>query len=353
MIHAWAGLTLGSIILLSSITGTLLIWKEDYVLLRLPEMIKPFEPSPENLAAIGRAVESQFENNDIFQIQFATESFPYSKVILADTRYAYLDSDGVIVDLWQKNERFEEWLYDFHHRLLLENIGLTVLGFAAMALIVIVLMGVFVFWPLRGAFKRGVLPKSTARPQLLVSHRNIGVVITLPLLTILVTGVLMCFPETSEEWMLEPFRGENYSMDFSDNLDGISGGNSGEWLPTLQRALDAFPNSKIRTATVPSAISPYRVVGLQQPGELHPGGKSQIYIDAAGGWMDIRIDAHAQHISERVYNLSYPLHTGRMNSYLYKFVLTAVALIVVVLASLGMLSFLKNLFGSLPRHEAS
>lgn len=341
-LHAWLGVTLGLLLVLASVTGTLLVWKDDYVAWRLGVTEQAFDPSPAALAAIGGAIERRFDGDDILEIRFATSDFPLTKVILADTRYAYVDGLGNVVDEWRRNERFEEWLYDLHHRLLLEDSGLAIVGCAALALLVVWLAGVVSFWPMRRGFRRGLWPKGTARPQLLASHRNLGIVLALPLLVTLVTAAVLAFPEGSTRLLLEPFRGEDYSLDFAEGLDDVSGGDSGGWLPTMHRALATFPGASIRTAHVPGTLSPYRIIGLRQPGELHPLGSTRVYFDAAEGWMDVRIDAQAQHVSERIYNLAYPLHTGRVGHWSYKWLWTACGASVAVLAVLGVVCFLRK-----------
>ena len=102
-------------------------------------------PTPEALAQIAESVEAKFDTDDILQIQFATHDFALTKVVLADTRYAYLDTQGRIVDEWVRNERWEEWLYDLHHRLLLEDLGLTIIGLAGLAMAIPGLAGVVAF----------------------------------------------------------------------------------------------------------------------------------------------------------------------------------------------------------------
>jgi uncharacterized iron-regulated membrane protein len=276
------------------------------------------------------------------QIQFPTVDFPLTKVTLSDTRYVYLDTHNNILDQWVQNERWEEWLYDLHHRLLLEDLGLKIVGFTAITMIVLLFAGVIAFWPMRRGLRLGFWPKTAARPGLQSSHRNIGIVEALPLLMTLITGATLAFPDQSQQLLLEPFRGEEYSLDFAEDLDTISGAGAGDWLPAMERALATFPGSQIRTAQVPNDYSPYRIIGLQQPGSLHPVGLSKVYIEANGGWMDIRIDDQAQHISERIYNLGYPLHTGRFNNIFYKIVLSTSGILVAILSSLGLVSFIKQ-----------
>lgn len=341
-VHAWGGVTLALLMLVVSLTGTLLVWKQDYLRWSIPQAHEAFDPTPEALARIAQAIEAAYDGNRIVQIDFATEDFALTKVSFTDGGFAFVDANGGVVGQWALNERWEDWLYDLHHRLLLENRGLAIVGLAGLAMSILLIAGVIAFWPLRRGFRQGVWPKGTARPYLLGAHRNIGVIEALPFLLTLVTGVTLAFPEQAEKLLLEPFRGENYSLDFGEHLDTISGADTGDWLPAMQRAASSFPGARIRSAQVANEFSPHRIIGLQQPGELHPQGLSKVYIEAQNGYMDVRIDSQAQHVSERLMNAGYPLHTGRFGNLFYKVLLTVSGLLVALLSVLGMVSFVKG-----------
>jgi uncharacterized iron-regulated membrane protein len=175
------------------------------------------------------------------------------------------------------------------------------------------------------------------------AHRNIGILAALPFLLTLMTAVVLAFPERIEELLLEPIRRtEEYSAALSENVDDVSGPGIGGWLPAMRRALDTFPAGEIRSAQVPSAFNPYRVIGIQQPGEWHPRGMSRVYVEASMGYMDVRIDATALPLIERAYNAAYPLHTGKTGSLLYKLFLTASGLLIAALSTVGLISFIKG-----------
>jgi uncharacterized iron-regulated membrane protein len=345
-IHAWGGAALALLLLVISISGTILVWKNEFVKLALVENDESVGSTPQALAALATSVQERFEANDIYLIQFPTAEFPLAKVTLSDDRYAYLDTSGKIVAQWVLNERWEEWLYDLHHRLLLGNTGLTIVGYSAMTMILLLMAGIITFWPMRRGFRVGFWPKSAARSSLQAAHRNIGIVEALPFLLTLVTAAILAFPEPSLQLLVEPFRGEEYSMDFAENLDTITGPGTGDWLPAMERALATFPGARIRTAQVPNAYSPYRIIGLQQPGTINPTGLSKVYIESTEGYMDIRIDDQAQLLSERLYNLAYPLHTGRFDNFAYKVLLSFSGLLIAALSALGLVSFVKQFIRS-------
>jgi uncharacterized iron-regulated membrane protein len=139
-LHAWDGALLALLLFMSSVTGTLLLWKPEYLELTIPAARADFDPTPEALAPPIEKIEAQLDPNEIVRIQLPTRDLAVAKVTMFDTHYAYVDTQGNIVDEWFLNERWEEWLYDLHHRLLLGNAGLTIIGFVGMTMLLVALL---------------------------------------------------------------------------------------------------------------------------------------------------------------------------------------------------------------------
>lgn len=344
-VHAWGGAIIALLMMLISLTGTFLVWKQEYLWLTLPQARVDFTPTPSSLALIGEAIDRQFGVDDVYSIQFATRELPLTFVLLADDHFAYIDVDGNVVDEWTGNGRFEEWVFDLHHRLLLSDTGLDIVGFGAMIMVVLALVGIISYWPFRKGFRLGIVLRNLSRLQLLKTHRNLGVLVALPFLLSLITGIILVYPGQTEDMFLYELRGtEEYSDAMVQNLDSIAGGNSGDWLPAMERAEAVFPGSVIRSAQVPGSYGYYRILGLQQQDEWNRQGMSRVYIDSEEGYMDIRMDALGYPFVERSFNAVYPLHTGKMNSLWYKLWLTFVGLGVLVLSGFGLCSFVRKYF---------
>jgi hypothetical protein len=162
------------------------------------------------------------------------------------------------------------------------------------------------------------------------------------LLLSLVTGAVLAFPEQSQQLLLEPLRPDDYGEQFGEQLDAVSGPGTGDWLPALQRAQSVFPGAAIRSANFAGSLVENRVIGLQQPGELNPQGLNKVYIEARGGYMDVRIDNQALPWPERAYNAAYPLHTARFDNLGYKLLMTASGLLVSLISVLGVVGFIAG-----------
>jgi uncharacterized iron-regulated membrane protein len=336
-IHAWAGAALSLLVVLVATTGALLVWKDDFLRLTIPAARVAFDPAPEALARIAEAAEAAFGVEAIAGVAFATEDLGLSTVTLLDQSMAYLDVDGNVVDAWTVGGRPEDWLFDLHHRLLLGTAGLWTVGFAGLAVVALVIAGLLAWIPARRAFRLGPWLRGTGRAELLLSHRNIGVVAAPFVAIAALTGAGLAFPDTTYELAFTRLRhDDSYGAAFFEGLDEATGPEVAGWEPALARAAASFPGAVIRGAAWPAASQGYRVIRLQRPGAWSRTGDSLVSIDGRSGAMDQRIDAAALPLEERLFNTLYPVHTAGLGSALYK---VSVFLTGAALAALGLLGF--------------
>jgi uncharacterized iron-regulated membrane protein len=253
-LHAWAGATLSLLLILIASTGALLVWKDDYLRLTIPEARQSFEPTAANLARIAEAAETAFGADAVAGARFATEHLALTELTLLDGSLAYLDIEGRVLDQWEVGGRPEDWLFDLHHRLLWGTTGLYIVGFAGLATVVLVVAGLTAVWPMRRALRLGPIPKGSSRPELLLSHRNIGVFAAPFVVVAVLTGAGLAFPDTTYELAFTRLRTDmNYGADFFENLDELSGPEVAGWAPAFARAEASFPGAVIRSAVWPAA----------------------------------------------------------------------------------------------------
>ncbi|MBT5032448.1 MAG: PepSY domain-containing protein [Proteobacteria bacterium] len=343
-LHAWGGFVLALLILLVSITGSALVWKKEYLWLTEPVSRSVMEITPELATTVASAAEAQF-GDEVLLLAFGYENLGLHKVFLPGSNYALLDNTGALVDQWYLNDRPEEWLYDLHHRLLLGNTGLMIVGIAALAMVLLVFVGLIVWWPARSAFNWRLWVAGWGRSNLLATHRNIGILTALPACVLLITGAMLSFPTQTEELLLEDYRRtEACSNLYTEELDELSGPEHGDWLSAFSRAQASFPGGTIRSVR-PPAISSYRLIGTQQAGDWNQSGLSLLYIDADRGYMDMRLNAGRLPAVEQLYNLGSPLHTAKVDRLWYRITVFIFGVGLCVLSFLGLVSFTKKLRG--------
>ena len=342
-LHAWAGVVLSLLVIVVAASGALLVWKDAYLRLTIPEARGGVAPTPDALARIAEGIDATFEDDLVLFVTFAHEHLALSEVVLDGDEMAYVDRDGALVDRWPVGTRPEDWLFELHHRLLMKTTGLYIAGFAGLAVVVLIAAGAIAFWPARRAFRLGPWLRGAGREALLVSHRNIGIVAAPFIAGMALTGAALAFPDTARGLLMHGAEDDpSYGETFGDDVDDLSGADVAGWRPALARAQAAFPDATIRSAYWPNPITAYRVIGLQRAGDWNAVGRSVVYVDGIEGWMDLRIDERALPWEERVFNGLLPVHTATLGGWPYKVLATAVGVAFALLGALGLAAFLRR-----------
>lgn len=341
-IHRWLGIFLCFTLISISLTGTLLIWKKEYLWLSLADARQTINQDSEQLANAIESITNNYADQQILLIQTYSEGLALHKVFLDEGRRAWHNQQGQLIDTWQNNGRIEDWLLDLHHRFLLGNtIGLNIAGFSGLLLLPLLTLGLISWWPRRRTLKLGVIPKTVKKGSLRISHGNLGFLNLIPVLLIAITGIILTYPNESREWLLDPFSNDEDYILSEGPVDSFTGPEHSSWQRVLERAVAQYPDSTIRWVTTESDFTPYRIVGLEQNDAWNRSGKTTIYIDAQAGYMDVNIDALKRPALERLYDFVYPLHTAKMGLW-YRLLLTLAGLALLTMAMLGLFAFFKR-----------
>ncbi|WP_298918591.1 PepSY-associated TM helix domain-containing protein [uncultured Algimonas sp.] len=330
-IHGWTGAVLAALLLLIAVTGTLLVFKDDYLRATLPQAAASADLSPDALISATQAAEDAFGTDSLRVLVFATDDLGVHKAYLKTGRSAYLDASGAVIARWDENGRFEDWLFDLHHRLLLGDLGLLVAGLSGLAGSVLVLTGLYAVWPMRLGLRRGLKITQATRLQLRSLHRNLGVIACLPVLILLLTGAALSFPAESRA-LFDRFGGPEAVAPPTHPSGAVN------WDAGFAGAQRAFPDAAPRMAIWPrDGGAPS--LRLKQPGEWHPNGRS--YVHFAPDRIVVQ-DALSLGAGREAFNALYPLHAGKAGSGLYKGLTALFGLAVSALSLIGLVSFAKR-----------
>jgi uncharacterized iron-regulated membrane protein len=341
-LHRWLGLALCLTLFCIGLTGTLLVWKKEYLWLSLPDARQLVQTDIGSVAASIEKISSQYTKDQLLLLQIHSEDLSLYKAYIDEGKRAWYNQDGELVDQWKDNGRFEDWLLDLHHRFFLgNNFGLNIVGFSGILLVLMLLLGLIIWWPRRRTFTLRLLPskfKGVNKSELIRSHCNLGVVALLPIIVTAISGIALTYPTQSREWLVDSFLGAEDYLLSEGPTDTLNGEEFSTWSQVLTRALQQYPNSTIRWVSPNTSYTPYRVVGLAQRDAWNKTGKTSIYIDSNEGFMDINIDALKRTKIERLYDFLYPLHTAKLGLW-YRLALSLAGLSLLSIALLGALSF--------------
>ena len=217
------------------------------------------------------------------------------------------------------------FLFALHADLLGGPAGRTAVGVLGLALLLLSVTGLYLWWPPRGQWRQALSIKWRAGRKRAVFdlHRASGAW-TFPLLVLAaVTGVALCFP--------------TFFGGIARRLDGTPEPRQATAIPrptaaipTLSlddivgRADAVLPGGAITRITLPPPGRSDASVRKRLPEDPHPNGMSFVTVDGASGKVVAIQDARRAGAAQAVLDLRYPVHTGEIGGLAFR-VLTAAA----------------------------
>jgi uncharacterized iron-regulated membrane protein len=341
--HRWLGALIGLGLAVLGLSGTLLLWKPFWVGVAQ----EPRAANAAEMLAIAEAAEALGARH----VTLPSADFGVAQVGLGDGAGAYLSHDGRLLARWESVwERPETLLFDLHHHLLMGREGEIISGWLGLAAVAFVVSGLILWWPVRGSFAWRALPARLSRPAIIRHHRDLGVVLALPLLLAATTGALMVLKPLSEAalgWLSSPAAVAAWEAK-PGRVEGDGAGGP-DWPRVLSAAAARFPAATTRLLVWPRTVADPVQIRLRQPSEWHPNGRTTLWMAGTGQVLMAR-DAQAAPRALRAAYALYPLHSARMAESALalplRIVLSLAGLGLVLLGSLTVLSFWRQRLGA-------
>ena len=339
-IHRYVGLALALLLMVIALSGGLLLWADEYHQLRFSEL-RHEGPEPEvKPAALDAAL--QAAASPVGTIAMPREGLPAITLYYRNGAQSFHSAqDGSSISEWLPLESVYSFLFELHVHLLSGEIGHLVTGFAALLLIAMIIIGFVLWWRKRRIFHLTKWrPKGTRTHELLSSHAAQGTIAGLVMLLVLLTGAGMVFHEPTEA-LLKKIPGSVQqtrpgAVEIERDSEEIN------WAAVLAAARTSFPNAAVRMLMLPNSPHEPINIRLKQPEELHPNGRSYLSLHPLTGEVLARIDATQTGPGPSLYNLIYPLHSGKTGWPGYRLLLFIAALASVYLAVSGFWVYLRR-----------
>jgi len=202
-VHKWVGLTLAALIIPISLTGAALVWHHP-----LDEMLNPqrhgsAQPvlQPADYAAASLTLSAEGEK--LLSLTYpehggavlATLARPPVPGAARPVRtLLYLDpTTASLIERTSNDEGLMRVLHVLHGSLMIPGVGRTIVGWIGVAMLLSSLTGLWLWWPLKGGFRRGL--RWSRQPSTSGNlHYQGGFWIALPLAVLSLTGAWISFP---------------------------------------------------------------------------------------------------------------------------------------------------------------
>lgn len=322
-VHRWAGGFIGFLLALLGLTGAILVWEGEWIMLPGAD-----DRIVEDVARMSAIVEAGSAEGQLSRITFASEELGLHQLVYADGSGAYVRQNGLVVDRWASQwERPELWLFDLHHRLFAGEAGEVMTGLAGIAGLLFVVTGAILWWRNRRAFRLRLWPKRLAPGPIVGHHRDLGLVTTPLLLVSMLTGVLMLFAPVRTA-MLGAEQRPKQVIDLAIRPSPAQ---------VLAFAKSRFPDAELRRLTLPPRPGDPIAVRMRQSFEWTPHGRTQLSVAADGAVTieDAAVANRSASLSEKVY----PLHSAKVGGLAWKIAMTTSGIALAILGSLAMWSF--------------
>jgi uncharacterized iron-regulated membrane protein len=315
-LHLYIGLAAGLFLVLSGLTGSMIVFREEIEKLMHPELLETTAggervPVQTVLNAIKRAYP---EDKIVFIRMPRTPQETYLfKMNSAHDLFVYADPySGEVLGAHRQKDTFMGWVALVHTELLIGERGKTAVGVSALLLICMSITGLFLWWPPNGKISRGLKIDWRGPWKKLVfdMHRAFGIYSLLFLLIVAFTGVSLVFNKTVAE--ITNFLTASAPRPPPPLSD--SPGETGTTPPIddlLHKAERALSGSTTWISFPQTSQAPL-VVRKKMPGEFNPNGRSFVYFDQYTGEVLLVEDASSAPAGTRIYNTFYPLHIGTL-----------------------------------------
>jgi uncharacterized iron-regulated membrane protein len=344
LLHRWLGLTIGLVLVVTSLSGSWLIYNREW---RSPEFVVEVETQTISLEQLYKIALTEIGTSGGIVIRYPqSQELPYQFWAINDghERVFINQYTGDILAKYKPDYWPYGWAFELHTELLDGHQGETALGFFGLLALIIVLTGVILWLPKRGQRISKHLKIRLNKSNYVRNfdlHRHIGILAAPVLIITLMTGITLVF---NKEFGLlvnsltnsqvtkapKPLISNNLSR---VNLDSI-----------LETANTIMPGGRVGIIIVPTDNKPI-VVRKQMQDDPHPNGLNFIHIDATSGKLLQVIPVSQADTARKLFNWIYPLHTGQIFNDWYDLILFALGLVpALMLFTASMTFYLRNNF---------
>jgi uncharacterized iron-regulated membrane protein len=332
-LHLWIGLTAGLLFAVLGLTGTLLAYQTEILRATTPALAALADAPRDDARVLGLIA----ANGEVSGADLPRDALPVWQAFAKEGRRLYFDpADGRLLLERSSSNDWILWLRELHTHLLAGKTGEEVLGVFGIAILVLLVTGVWLWWPRPGALGESL--RWHAQPPLkrwVSWHRSAGA-LTVPLVFLLaLTGVAMVYDGAARTSLRFAF-GDGPMVKppkplMPDPARTI------DWNAVLASAQRALPEAQLRRVSFPRRDNAVVSIRAKMPAEWHPVGRSTIWLDPYTATVLRVLDASAQDTGLRANYAVYPLHMGGVGGETYR---TAVAIAGLVPAFLLVTGFL-------------
>lgn len=314
--HMYVGLCVGLLLALMGLTGSMLVFGDE-----LDEFLNPALLSVEqrgervSIEDVLKSVRQTYPSEKVARIRFPHDregTYELCFEAKTDARCVYVDPySAAVLGSRVPGHSFKGRLISLHRRLLSGAPGETIIGVAGILLLLLSLSGALLWWPGRRNLARGwtIRWKNSRYRVNYDLHRIVGICAMLFLSFSALTGAAMVFRPSLERALN---RLASVPQPKPKPTSTVVEGQRASLDELIRNADAALSQGELTMINLPATPTAAVVVRKRVAGELHPSGRSLIYLDQYSGQVLLAENALAAPPVTRTFGNLYPLHVGRL-----------------------------------------
>lgn len=345
-LHLWLGLSVGVMFALCGLSGSLLALQTPLLKAMHPPLAQHRLPDMAQQAAVLARIASRWVPAGAHAADLPSPALPVWQLYFDDGSRRYLDpADGHLLLLRDRDDPLL-LIRAWHTHLLGGAIGQWLLGGIGLLVLALLGIGAVLWWPGRRRWRSALRFHSQPPVRRWFSwHRSLGA-LALPLLLLMAAlGTMLAYHHGTQRLLSAALdtRPAPRPPHVAPERGAI------DWLAVMRRARTALPGARLHRVMLPTTHEARVSFRAQAVGEMHPVGRSLIWIDPYRAQVLGSVDATRQGLGARLGQLIYPLHSGRTGSVLWHAVVCLAGLLPATLLITGLLFWRQRTRRRTPR----
>ena len=321
-VHRWIGLTVGLLFVLIGLTGSLLVFEHPLDAWLNPKILHVEEgTSRRSLVDVvsmaenaypGDALKAIFADppqgpHDVWTIWFPKETEDASGL----TQIHVDPYTGDITGQRVRGETLLSWTLFLHQNLLIGKVGHNIVGVAGILLMLSIISGVILWWPLWKHSWRSALAIRGGRRLAFDLHKTTGILSSVVLLVVAFTGVYMIFPS----WIRPAVT--TFSPQTIPDKELLKSTPIADAVPidadqAIALAEKHFPDAHVTRIFLARGKEASYQVHIHRATEVGKHSTySRVWIDKYSGEVLAEKDWHQRTTADAILAWHFPLHTGQ------------------------------------------
>jgi uncharacterized iron-regulated membrane protein len=334
-LHRYLSWVFGIWLVLLSVSGAILLYKNPLLRWQYPQL-QQIQP----VADISRwgALLNQLQQDAQFRyVKFPAADAHWLEAVTFDNIRHYYNVQQQLLLIRAEHSDWIDWLYDFHLHLLAGEDGHTVNGVLGLFCLLLLLSGLWQWWPRRFNRRLFSLPRPNNSLRSLRQYHSLLALLLLPLLLLTSsTGAMMVFSQQTQavlHALIPP------STPAPQPLRSIADVplSATNWTAALQSAQQHWPAQALRLTSLRQKSSDPISFRVKATEEWHPNGRGVLQLNPLDNRVLYALPAAELAMAERLRNTFYPLHVAAVGGTFYQLTLLFTGVLSLALLLLGLI----------------